>query len=116
MTQLASFPYSPSFCAIILCMTFDLQRSHTELLHGNSRRESPGTRLYATSAYEYHLILHVELVNVLDSSDTVTVNGGQFTVNIKGGMPKVYHPADSAVLEEERQVDGGDMKNSSTAG
>jgi alpha-amylase len=53
-----------------------------------------------------------KLVNVLDSSDTVTVNGGRFTVNIKGGMPKVYHPTASAVLEEEREVD---TKNNSTA-
>ena len=76
-------------------------------------------------------------MNVLDSSDTVTVNGGQFTVNIKGGLPKVYHPAANAVLEVEKEeerkvereeereverkeereveleVESGDMRNSS---
>lgn len=37
-----------------------------------------------------------ELVDVLDPSDVVTVNGGQFQVNIQNGMPKVYHPSSDA--------------------
>lgn len=41
---------------------------------------------------------------MLDSSDTVTVSGGQFTVNIQGGMPKIYHPADS--LEDDHKEGG----------
>ena len=40
---------------------------------------------------------------MLDSSDTVTVSGGQFTVNIEGGMPKIYHPATGGDLIEERE-------------
>lgn len=40
-----------------------------------------------------------KLVNVLDSSDTATVNGGSFTVNIQNGLPKVYHPMGTAQLE-----------------
>ena len=39
-------------------------------------------------------------MNVLDPSDTVTVNGGQFTVTIVGGMPKIYHPLDEELTEE----------------
>ena len=46
------------------------------------------------------LYIYSELVNVLDSSDTVTVSGGSFTVNIHGGLPKVYHPASD--LDEDR--------------
>ena len=42
---------------------------------------------------------------MLDPSDTVTVNGGQFTVNIKGGMPKIYHPASDADLVERGEED-----------
>ena len=38
---------------------------------------------------------------MLDSSDTVTVSGGQFTVNIEGGMPKVYHPGKSEEVESD---------------
>ena len=37
-----------------------------------------------------------ELVDILDPSDVVTVNGGQFQVNIQNGMPKVYHPSSDA--------------------
>lgn len=32
------------------------------------------------------------LVNILDSSDKVTVENDQFEVNIEDGMPKVYFP------------------------
>lgn len=35
-------------------------------------------------------------MDVLDPSDVVTVNGGQFQVNIQNGMPKVYHPSSDA--------------------
>ena len=34
--------------------------------------------------------LSAALVNVLNSSDKTTVNGGKFTVNIQNGMPVVY--------------------------
>ena len=47
----------------------------------------------------YYIIIYVcipELVDILDSSDVVTVNGGQFQVNIQNGMPKVYHPSSDA--------------------
>ena len=39
------------------------------------------------------------LVNVLNSSDKVTVNGGRFTVSIQNGMPVVYSPASSLELD-----------------
>ena len=38
-----------------------------------------------------------ELVNVLDQSDVVTVNGGQFDVSLQDGMPKVYQPSSEDV-------------------
>ena len=38
---------------------------------------------------------------MLDSSDTVTVNGGAFTVNIEDGMPKIYHPASSSDVDKD---------------
>ena len=48
------------------------------------------------SAY-YNIYLCIpELVDILDPSDVVTVNGGQFQVNIQNGMPKVYHPSSDA--------------------
>ena len=60
--------------------------------------------MYYVSTY-IHIYLHLidtELVNVLDSSDTVTVSGGEFTVSIQGGMPKIYHPvSDAADVERE---------------
>ena len=34
-----------------------------------------------------------ELINLLDSSDMVTVSGGSFPVNIQNGQPKIYYPA-----------------------
>ena len=46
-----------------------------------------------------------ELVNVLDSSDTVTVSGGSFTVNIQNGLPKLYHPMGTAQLEPHAYYD-----------
>ena len=46
-------------------------------------------------------------MNVLDSSDTVTVNGGAFTVTIEGGMPKIYHPVTSELTEEREREGGG---------
>jgi alpha-amylase len=48
-----------------------------------------------------------KLVNILDSSDTVTVNGGAFTVTIEGGMPKIYHPVTSELTEEREREGGG---------
>ena len=33
-------------------------------------------------------------MNILDRSDTVTVVGSKFTVNIEDGQPKVYYPTD----------------------
>ncbi|CAI8010456.1 hypothetical protein GBAR_LOCUS6895 [Geodia barretti] len=50
-----------------------------------------------------------KLVNVLDSSDTVTVNGGAFTVTIEGGMPKIYHPVTSELTEEREREGGGGL-------
>ena len=41
-----------------------------------------------------------ELVNLLDSSDTVTVSNGQFEVNIQNGQPKVYYPASEQTAEK----------------
>ena len=91
----------------------------------NAYSQQSVTTSSTASLYAIFLSSMAELVNILDSSDTVTVNGGQFTVNIKGGMPKVYHPADNAMLEVEREVElkeereveleveSGDMKNSS---
>ena len=45
------------------------------------------------------------LVNVLDSSDTVTVNGGKFSLNLQNGMPKVYHPSNKTLEKEWNGVD-----------
>ena len=65
-------------------------------------------------------ILHphtdAELVNVLDLSDTVKVNGGQFTVSIQGGMPKVYHPSsgDSGDGVERGGGEGGEGEEEDT--
>lgn len=39
------------------------------------------------------MYLDTVLKNLLDSNDNVTVNGGQFNVNLQNGMPKVYYPA-----------------------
>ena len=39
------------------------------------------------------LYFHAALVNVLNPSDKVTVNGGKFTLNLQNGMPVVYSPA-----------------------
>ena len=61
-----------------------------------------------------------ELVNVLDASDTVTVSGGQFTVEIQGGMPKIYHPVTGHSPEEEgegeERGEGTDRDKESLAG
>lgn len=49
------------------------------------------------SAYTTIIYVYIpELVDILDPSDVVTVNGGQFQVNIQNGMPKVYHPSSDA--------------------
>ena len=34
-----------------------------------------------------------DLVNQLDTSDSVVVNNGQFQVYIKNGLPKIYYPS-----------------------
>ena len=47
-----------------------------------------------------------ELVNVLDTSDTVTVSEGSFTVNIEGGNPKVYYPVSGEDMEGEGEGEG----------
>ena len=39
-------------------------------------------------------------MNLLDSSDTVTVNNGRFEVNIQNGQPKVYSPASEQVAQK----------------
>ena len=36
--------------------------------------------------------MYIVLGNILDPSDTVTVKGGKFTVNIENGQPKIYYP------------------------
>ena len=53
---------------------------------------------------------------MLDGSDTVVVSGGQFTVNIESGMPKIYHPtADSDhQREEEGELEDGDTRDDNT--
>ncbi len=48
------------------------------------------------------MILSTELVNLLDSSDDVTVSGGSFPVNIQNGQPKIYYPAGDTADEEIR--------------
>ena len=45
------------------------------------------------------------LSNILDSSDTVTVNNKQFQVNIANGLPKVYHPSSGYVLDRPHYTD-----------
>ena len=35
------------------------------------------------------------LENILDPSDTVTVEEGRFAVNIENGQPKIYYPTSS---------------------
>ena len=57
------------------------------------------------------LFLVLELVNLLDSSDTVTVDGGKFLVNIKNGLPVIYHPLSSVVDDDVN--DGRDGSHSS---
>ena len=50
-------------------------------------------------------------MNLLDSSDTVTVDGGKFLVNIKNGLPVIYHPLSSVVDDDVN--DGMDGSHSS---
>ena len=47
------------------------------------------------------------LVNVLNTNDKVTVNGGKFTLNLQNGMPVVYHPV-STDLEFHIEADNAD--------
>jgi hypothetical protein len=50
------------------------------------------------------ILFPAALVNVLNPSDKVTVNGGKFTVNIQNGMPVVYSPASSLELDHWANV------------
>ena len=45
------------------------------------------------------------LVNILDPSDTITVNNKQFQVNIANGLPKVYHPNSAYTLDQPGYTD-----------
>ena len=45
------------------------------------------------------------LVNILDPSDTITVNNKQFQVNIANGLPKVYHPNSAYMLDQPGYTD-----------
>ena len=47
----------------------------------------------------------IALVNVLNPSDRVTVNGGRFNLNLQNGMPAVYYPASSTFHVEADDSD-----------
>ena len=49
--------------------------------------------MYVHIAFYYYMFYNQDLVNQLDTSDSVVVNNGQFQVYINNGLPKIYYPS-----------------------
>ena len=85
-TYLLSFLLLYCPCILLYHLFFCLFLSHLfpiHLLFGHC--------LSCCSSFLSTIFLLV-LVNILDLSNTITVNNKQFQVNIANGLPKVYHP------------------------
>lgn len=52
-----------------------------------------------------------ELVNQLDTSDSVVVNNGQFEVYINNGLPKIYYPSSEMDVPLDTHLTSNDEHN-----
>ena len=63
-----------------------------------------GHCLSCCSSFSSTIFLLV-LVNILDPSNTITMNNKQFQVNIANGLSKVYHPNSAYTLDQPGYTD-----------
>lgn len=60
-------------------------------------------------------MVHTVLQNILDSNDKVTINGGQFTVNMNG-PPKVYLPTSCSPGPESDKINNNGSQDNNPVG
>ena len=82
--------------------------SHTYTHCKSTSWQSRGHHAHNTiQTYFILIILSLTgLVNVLDSSDTVTVTDSGIAITMTNGMPKVYHLSQGAVSSTQHDDDG----------
>ena len=56
-------------------------------------------KYFVISNSSFFASVNIVLGNILDPSDTVTVKGGKFAVNIENGQPKIYYPTRDVGME-----------------